>query len=83
MSIQPDPSTPGFVWMTRAELWIPDQVWQRHDMRLALAQRDIAAVYRILQKYGVSQRRIAAVTDQSQSEISEIMAAGGWCHTTC
>jgi hypothetical protein len=34
-------------------------------MRGALARRDIGAVYRILQKYGVSQRRIAALTGQS------------------
>jgi hypothetical protein len=39
--------------------------WTRPDMRGALARRDIAAVYRILQKYGVSQRRIAALTGQS------------------
>jgi hypothetical protein len=30
--------------------------------RLALARRDIAAVYRILQRHGVSQRRIAHLT---------------------
>jgi len=41
---------------------------------MALAQRDIAGVYRILQKHGVSQRKIAALTDQSQSEVSEIIA---------
>lgn len=43
-------------------------------MRRALAERDIALVYRILQRHGVSQRRIAAMTEQSQSEISEILA---------
>jgi hypothetical protein len=49
-------------------------VWNRTDMRRALAERDIALVYRILQRHGVSQRRIAAMTDQSQSEISEVLA---------
>jgi transcriptional regulator with XRE-family HTH domain len=45
----------------------------REDMRLALARRDIAGVYRILGRNGVPQRRIAAATEQSQSEISEIL----------
>jgi transcriptional regulator with XRE-family HTH domain len=31
-------------------------------------------VYRLLQRFGVAQRRIAALTDQSQSEVSEIIA---------
>src|SRR6478735_12267987 len=43
-------------------------------MRAALAARDIAGVFRLLQRVGVSQRRIAALTGQSQSEISEILA---------
>jgi transcriptional regulator with XRE-family HTH domain len=42
-------------------------------MRAALAVRDVAAVFRLLQKHGVSQRQIAALTGQSQSEISEIL----------
>jgi transcriptional regulator with XRE-family HTH domain len=47
---------------------------QRSDMRQALADRDIASVYRILNAHGISQREIAAMTGQSQSEISEILA---------
>jgi transcriptional regulator with XRE-family HTH domain len=43
-------------------------------MRYALATHDIAAVYRLLQRFGVSQRVMAARTLQSQSEISEILA---------
>jgi transcriptional regulator with XRE-family HTH domain len=39
----------------------------------ALGRRDIAAVYRLLQRQGVTQRRIANLTGQSQSEISEIL----------
>jgi transcriptional regulator with XRE-family HTH domain len=46
----------------------------RADMVTALAARDLAAVYRILRRYGVSQRQIAAATEQSQSEISEILS---------
>jgi transcriptional regulator with XRE-family HTH domain len=40
----------------------------------ALGACDIAAVYRILSSAGVSQRQIANLTGQSQSEISEILA---------
>lgn len=53
---------------------IDPKVWQRKDMRLALAGRDIGAVYRLLQRFGISQRAIAARTGQSQSEVSEIIA---------
>ncbi|SDY41435.1 Helix-turn-helix [Micromonospora pattaloongensis] len=42
-------------------------------MRLALARRDLATVYRRLQSAGVSQRRIAALTGQSPSEVYEIL----------
>jgi transcriptional regulator with XRE-family HTH domain len=42
-------------------------------MRRALARRDLKNVYRILQRHGMSQRWIAARTEQSQSEISEIL----------
>ncbi|MET8142519.1 helix-turn-helix transcriptional regulator [Sphaerisporangium sp. NPDC005288] len=48
-------------------------VWERPQMRQALAGRDIATVYLLLQRVGISQRRIAALTGQSQSEISEIL----------
>ena len=40
----------------------PRHLGQRPEMRAALAERDIADVYRILQKCGISQRRIAAPT---------------------
>jgi len=58
----------------RPEGRLDPAVWQRHEMRLTLASRDIAGVFRLLQKIGVSQRRIASLTGQSQSEISEIMS---------
>jgi len=47
--------------------------WQQRDMRAALAARDISTVYRLLRRVGVSQRQIAALTGQSQSEVSEIL----------
>src|SRR3954468_3822517 len=42
--------------------------------RRALAQRDIAAVYRTLRDAGVSQASIADATGQKQSEVSEIIS---------
>lgn len=44
------------------------------SVRVALAERDIAKVYKILTQHGVSQRTIAALTGQSQSEVSEILS---------
>jgi transcriptional regulator with XRE-family HTH domain len=48
-------------------------VWEKPDMRAALAAREISTVYRLLRKHGISQRQIAAQTGQSQSEVSEIL----------
>ncbi|MGH3807185.1 MAG: helix-turn-helix domain-containing protein, partial [Pseudonocardiaceae bacterium] len=42
-------------------------------MRAALTARDISQVYRLLNAAGVSQRTIAALVGQSQSEVSEII----------
>jgi transcriptional regulator with XRE-family HTH domain len=42
-------------------------------MRLALVARDVTTVYRLLQKRGFSQQRIAAMTGQSQPEVSAII----------
>ncbi len=42
-------------------------------MRIALAARDISSVYRRLRGYGVTQRQIAELTGQSQSEVCEII----------
>ena len=52
----------------------PPELWRDPRMRDALAVRDVAAVYRMLQARGVAQRVIAAATAQSQSEIAEILA---------
>jgi transcriptional regulator with XRE-family HTH domain len=49
------------------------EAWQQREMRAALAARDISTVYRLLRRVGVSQRQIAAMTGQSQSEVSEIL----------
>ncbi|OLF13197.1 hypothetical protein BLA60_06685 [Actinophytocola xinjiangensis] len=47
-------------------------LWDRPQMRVALARRDVSEVYRLLGAVGVSQRQIAALTGQNQSEISDI-----------
>ncbi|WP_197288560.1 helix-turn-helix transcriptional regulator [Nocardia sp. NRRL S-836] len=49
------------------------EVWDQQEMRDALARREISSVYRLLRRHGVSQRQIAALTGQSQSEVSEIL----------
>ncbi len=51
---------------------IDPAVFEREDLRAALAGHDIGAVYRALRYAGLGQRRIAALTGQSQSEVSEI-----------
>ena len=45
-------------------------------MRVALAARDVGTVYRLLQRIGVSQRRIVGLTGQSQSDVKEILRKG-------
>src|SRR6266496_5201472 len=52
---------------------VPGDAWEQPEMRAALASREVSAVYRLLRKHGVSQRQIAAMTGQSQSEMSEIL----------
>ncbi|GAA4550326.1 helix-turn-helix transcriptional regulator [Amycolatopsis samaneae] len=52
---------------------VPPEAWEQVDMREALSVRDVSAVYRLLRKHGISQRQIAAMTGQSQSEVSEIL----------
>ncbi|SEP53849.1 helix-turn-helix transcriptional regulator [Amycolatopsis saalfeldensis] len=52
---------------------VPQDAWEQADMRAALAAREVSSVYRLLRKHGVSQRQIAAMTGQSQSEVSEIL----------
>lgn len=53
---------------------IDSAVWEDGAGTLSLAARDVTAVYRHLIASGVSQRRIADATGQSQSEVSEIVA---------
>lgn len=48
-------------------------LYRRSDIRPALAARDIGTLYQALKKAGLSQRQIAQLTGQSQSEVSEIL----------
>ncbi|APU12938.1 helix-turn-helix domain-containing protein [Actinoalloteichus fjordicus] len=54
---------------------IDPSLWERPQIRTALARHDISTVYRLLGGAGIAQRRIAQLTGQSQSDVSEI--AGG------
>jgi len=42
-------------------------------MRKALGTRDVATVFRILQRYGLSQRAISARIGMAQSEVCDIL----------
>ncbi|MGH3978605.1 MAG: helix-turn-helix domain-containing protein [Pseudonocardiaceae bacterium] len=52
---------------------VPPEVWEESEMRHVLVAQDISSVYRLLRRVGISQRQIAALTGQSQSEVSEIL----------
>ncbi|MGH4012673.1 MAG: helix-turn-helix domain-containing protein [Pseudonocardiaceae bacterium] len=48
-------------------------IWDDPPIRAILDDRDITALYRALTSRGVSQHRIAKLTGQNQSEVSEII----------
>jgi transcriptional regulator with XRE-family HTH domain len=50
-----------------------NRMWTLTEMRVALARHDIGTVFRIMQRHGISQREIAALTGITQSEVSEII----------
>ncbi|MGH7535430.1 MAG: helix-turn-helix domain-containing protein [Gemmatimonadales bacterium] len=52
---------------------IDPEFFNSDEMLAALSARDIGTVYRLLRRQGVSQRRIAHLTGQSQSEVCEII----------
>ena len=53
---------------------IDPTLYHRDDMRAVLAAHDIAGPYQLLKEAGLTQRDIARLTGQSQSEVSEILA---------
>ena len=52
---------------------IDPTLYHRDDMRAVLAAHDIASLYQLLKYAGLTQRDIARLTGQSQSEVSEIL----------
>ena len=52
---------------------VTPEAWEDSEMRSALAAREVSTIYKLLRRRGVSQRQIAAMTGQSQSEVSEIL----------
>lgn len=52
----------------------PDSaIWDETAMRIVLAMRDIAGIFRLLQDHKVSQRTIAERVGMSQSEVSDVL----------
>src|SRR6266498_659041 len=52
---------------------VTPEAWEDPEMRSALAAREVSTIYKLLRRRGVSQRQIAAMTGQSQFEVSEIL----------
>jgi transcriptional regulator with XRE-family HTH domain len=52
---------------------IDPALYRREDVRRILAERDITGLYQVLKDAGVTQRQIATLSGQSQSEVSEIL----------
>ncbi|MCX2971143.1 MULTISPECIES: helix-turn-helix domain-containing protein [Streptomyces] len=58
---------------TTLPLELPPRVWDDAAMREALRARDIGAVFRGCQRYGVSQTRLATATGMTQARVSEVI----------
>lgn len=53
---------------------LPEWAWQRAEVRQALKDRDMGAVFRYVQQYGgASQARIAAAVDMTQGRVNEVI----------
>jgi transcriptional regulator with XRE-family HTH domain len=59
--------------MAGAIVMTTNRMWASPDMRVALARHDVGTVFRLMQRYGFSQRAIAARTGITQAEVSEIV----------
>ncbi len=55
-------------------------IWQRPDVRRALAHHDLQTVFRTIQRHGVPQRVIAAATGLAQSDVSVIVCGRRQVH---
>ncbi|MFD7659599.1 hypothetical protein ACFV4N_36975 [Actinosynnema sp. NPDC059797] len=56
----------------RARPDLPD-LWEQHEMRAALASRDITTAYRLLLDHGVPARRIADLTGRPPQEVDRVL----------
>ncbi|MCA1676664.1 MAG: helix-turn-helix domain-containing protein, partial [Actinobacteria bacterium] len=74
LNAKPDQAEPGVSPADDPTPPIDPRLYRRDDVRPVLAERDIAALYLILKGEGVTQRQIAELTGQSQSEVSEILS---------
>lgn len=52
---------------------IPEHVWYEDSVHRSLCERRAGDLFRLAQKYGVSQMRIAAFTGQSQGRINDLI----------
>jgi transcriptional regulator with XRE-family HTH domain len=52
---------------------VTPEAWEDPEMRNALALREISTIYKLLRRRGVSTRQIAAMTGQSEAEVSEVL----------
>lgn len=59
--------------MTAPQPQLDSSWWDRPELRPVLATRDVAGIFRWLQRHGWSQTQIGARTCQSQGEVSEIL----------
>ena len=59
--------------MTAPQPLLDSAWWDRPELRPVLASRDVAGIFRWLQRHGWSQTQIGARTYQSQGEVSEIL----------
>jgi transcriptional regulator with XRE-family HTH domain len=58
----------------RAQTAMPEWAWQQTEVREALRNRDMAAVFRAVQQYaGASQARIASAVDMTQGRVNEVI----------
>lgn len=62
--------------MANNKAYVDPSWWARPELRDALHDRDIRAIYRFLTARGFSQTRIGNLTGQSQTEVWEILSRG-------
>jgi predicted XRE-type DNA-binding protein len=57
-----------------AQIVVPVQVWDREEVQLALRERDVAGLLKLVQQHtGASQQRLASALDISQGRVNELI----------